>query len=258
MIALSSTFTRAVCRRPGPDLAAGITTAGLGAPDFRKALIQFDLYVAALQECGLDVTVLDALPGCPDAHFVEDTAVVTPAVAVITRPGAPARRPEAPAMVATLAASRPLAHIESPGTLDGGDVLMAGTHFLVGISDRTNEEGARQLGAILESCGNTWQPVPVGAGLHFKSSVNLVAAKVLLVTEAFAGRKEIAGFEQIVVPPQEEYAANTLLLNGRLIMPAGYPETRSRLEVLGLPIITLDTGEFRKMDGGLTCLSLRF
>lgn len=251
-------FTHAMCRRPGPDLAGGLTTSDLGTPDFTLACDQFDRYVATLQECGLDVTVLEALAGFPDAHFIEDTAVVTPDVAVVTHPGAASRQGEQHSIAEALAVHLPLTHIESPGTLDGGDVLMIGTHFLIGISDRTNEDGAGQLGAVLETHGNTWQAVPVAAGLHFKSSVNLVGPQTLLVTEAFAGRGELAGFEQITVSPGEEYTANTLLINGRLIMPAGYPQTRRMLESLGLPITELDTSEFRKMDGGLTCLSLRF
>jgi len=255
---LSQSFTHALCRRPGPDLAGGITTSDLGKPDFALACDQFDKYVATLRECGLEVTVLDALESFPDAHFVEDTAVVTSDVAVITRPGAASRLGEQDSISKAMAAHLPLAHIEFPGTLDGGDVLMIGTHFLIGISDRTNDDGARQLGAILESHGNTWQAVPVAAGLHFKSSVNIVGPNTLLVTEVFSGREELAGYERIIVPPDEAYAGNTLLINGRLIMPAGYPQTRKMLETLSLPITELDTSEFRRMDGGLTCLSLRF
>ncbi len=255
---MSHSFTRALCRRPGPDLAGGITTSDLGKPDFTKACDQFERYVATLRKLGLEVTVLDALEGFPDAHFVEDTAVVTTDVAIITRSGAASRLGEQDSIAKAMAAHLPLAHIESPGTLDGGDVLMIGTHFLIGISDRTNEEGARQLGAILESHGNTWQAVPVAAGLHFKSSVNLVGPNTLLVTGAFADREELAGYERIIVPADEEYAGNSLLINGRLIMPAGYPKTREMLEALAQPITELDTSEFRRMDGGLTCLSLRF
>ncbi len=255
---MSQSFTRALCRKPGPDLGGGITTSDLGKPDFTRACDQFDSYVATLRECDLEVTVLDALDGFPDAHFVEDTAVVTSDVAVITRPGAASRQGEQHSIAKAMDAHLPLAHIESPGTLDGGDVLMIGTHFLIGISDRTNEEGARQLGAILESHGNTWQVVPVAAGLHFKSSVNLVGPNTLLVTETFADREELAGYERIIVPVGEEYAGNSLLINGRLIMPGGYPKTRQMLEAFSQPIMELDTSEFRKMDGGLTCLSLRF
>jgi dimethylargininase len=255
---LSHTFTHAVCRRPGPDLGCGLTTSDLGDPDFALACEQFDQYVTALGECGLKVSVLEALDGHPDAHFVEDTAIVTPDLAVITFPGAPARQGEQQTIAEALVAHPQLHYIQSPGTLDGGDVLMIGTHFLIGVSDRTNAEGARQLGAILESSGNTWQAVPVGAGLHFKSSVNLVDENVLLTTEAFADREELSGNKKIIVPAGEEYAANSLLINGRLIMPVGYPGTRAQLEALETPITELDTSEFRKMDGGLTCLSLRF
>ena len=254
---MSHIFTQAICRRPGRDLGDGITTAA-GHPDFDLACRQFDAYVATLRECGLEVLVLEALEGYPDAHFVEDTAVVTPDVAVITLPGAAARRGERHSIAEALSGRRTLGHIKPPGTVEGGDVLMVGSHFLIGISDRTNEEGARQLGSILESHGNTWRAVPVAAGLHFKSSVNIVGPSTLLVTEAFAGRDELAEYEQIVVPPGEEYAANTLLINGSLITPAGYRQTRTMLETLDLPVIELDTSEFRRMDGGLTCLSLRF
>lgn len=255
---LSAVFTHAVCRRPGPDLAGGITTADLGAPDFPLACAQFDRYLAVLEDLGLDVTVLDALPGFPDAHFVEDTAVVTEEIAVITRPGAAARRGERQSIAEAMTRHRPLARIEPPGTLDGGDVLMMGSHFLIGISDRTNAEGARQLGTALEAAGRTWQTVPVAAGLHFKSSVNLVGPDTILVTAAFADREELEGYRKVVVPAGEEYAANTLLINGTLITPAGYPGTRALLDILGRPVAELDTSEFRKMDGGLTCLSLRF
>lgn len=256
--ALLNRFSHAVCRRPGPELGAGITTSELGAPDYQLACRQFDLYVETLRDFGLEVTVLDALPGYPDAHFVEDAAVVTPEVAIVTNPGAPARQGEESSVAEALAVHRTLARIDFPGTLDGGDILMIGRHFLIGVSDRTNAAGAEQLGMILASHGHTWQIVPVAAGLHFKSSVNLVDPDTVLVTETFAKREELAGYRKIIVPAHEEYAANSLLINDRLIMPTGYPATRALLEPLGMPITELDTSEFRKMDGGLTCLSLRF
>jgi len=251
-------FTRAICRRPGSDLADGLTTVDLGVPDHALACAQFDQYVTALEALGLAVTVLDPLPGYPDAHFVEDTAVVTPEMAVITLPGAPERQGEQVSIAEALAEHRSLAAIEPPGTLDGGDVLQIGSHFLVGISDRTNAAGAQQLGAVLEVHGYSWQAVPVGAGLHFKSSVNLVGPDTLLVTRAFSGREELGSYKKIIVPDDEQYAANTLMVNGRLIMPLGYPQTRDLLDKLDVPVTELDTSEFRRMDGGLTCLSLRF
>jgi dimethylargininase len=181
-----------------------------------------------------------------------------PDAAVIARPGHPDRDGEQVSMAAVLGSRRPLERIEAPGTLDGGDVLQVGSHFLIGISDRTNEEGARQLGRLVEARGGTWAAVPVDEGLHFKSSVNALDDRTLLVTAEFADRPELADFERVLVPAGEEYAANSLLINGTVLLPGGYPRTRDLLQDKDLPVHELDTSEFRKMDGGLTCLSLRW
>ena len=251
-------FTRAICRTPGTDFAMGITTSDLGLPDLARMLVQHRAYVNALRSLGLEVDVLDALPGFPDAHFVEDVAIVTPEVAIVTRPGALARRGEEEAMASTIERHRPTARIQAPGTLDGGDVLIIGRDVLVGVSERTNAEGAAQLSRILERFGYTTTPVPVAAGLHFKSSVNNLGGDVLLVNEEFANHTELARYRKIVVAREESYAANTLWINGTLLHPTGFPATRAQLNALRLPILELDTSESRKMDGGLTCLSLRF
>ncbi len=250
--------THAITRRPGEEMAAGITTSTLGPPDSARTMQQFEAYVDTLRKCGVAVTVLDPLVGYPDAHFVEDTAVVTPDVAVITNPGAVSRRGEVDSIAAALTPFRQIVRIEPPGTVDGGDVLMMGNHLLIGISDRTNEEGARQLGNAVADFSYTSKPIPVAAGLHFKSSVNAVGANTLLTTPIFADHPALGGYRRIILSPEEAYAGNTLLVNGHLIMPAGFPDTRRKLQTLGKPIIELDTSEFRKMDGGLTCLSLRF
>jgi dimethylargininase len=252
------TFAHAITRRPGKDMAAGITTSTLGPPDYQKALNQFDAYVEALSNCRISVSVLEPLEGYPDAHFVEDAAVVTPDMAIITNPGAASRKGEVHSIAAALRPFRTAVWIQPPGTLDGGDVLMVGRHFFIGLSDRTNEAGAQQLGDAVAGFGYTWTPVPVAAGLHFKSSVNALGKDTLLTTQAFADHPALAGFKRIVVLPREEYAGNTLLVNDRLIMPAGFPDTRNKLRSLKMPIIEVDTSEYRKMDGGLTCLSLRF
>lgn len=239
-------------------MVAGITTSGLGPPDFSTALLQFDAYVKTLEYCGVAVITLEPLEQYPDAHFVEDTAVVTPELAVICNPGAASRKGEVPSIAAALAPFRNIVWIQPPGTLDGGDVLRVGQHFFIGLSDRTNEHGAGQLGAIVSGFGYTWSTVSVTAGLHLKSSVNVLSDDTLLTTQTYAAHPTLAGFHRIAVSSQEEYAGNTLFVNNHLIMPAGFPDTRDKLMVLGRPIIELDTSEFRKMDGGLTCLSLRF
>ena len=251
-------FTHAITRRPGEDFAQGLTTSDLGPPSYGLMVKQHEAYVRTLKALGLETIVLDALPGYPDATFVEDTAVVTPDVAIITNPGAEARRGEEDAIEPILASYRKTVRIQAPGTVDGGDVLMVGTHFFIGISDRTNDEGAEQLGRILEEYGNTWTAVPVAAGLHLKSSVNHVGKRTLLVTEEFADLDELTGYGRIVLDKAEEYAGNMLLIHDCLITPKGFPDTRKKLEAMGLEIIELDVSEARKMDGGLTCMSLRF
>ena len=250
-------FCHAITRIPGPDYPLGLTTSTMAAPDMDLTLAQHAAYVDCLRTLGLTVDVLPAAEGFPDACFVEDTAVVVREVAVVTRPGAPSRAGETAFIEAALAAHRPLARIEAPGTLDGGDILQVGKRFFIGVSDRTNEEGARQLAAILGAHGYESDVIRVAAGLHLKSSLNYVGSETMLVTADFAGHPVIEGYRQIVCPEGEEYAANTLLVNGTLIMPCGYPRTRDLLAPLGMPVVELDTSEYRKMDGGLTCLSLR-
>jgi dimethylargininase len=250
-------FTTAIVRPPGPDFERGITTSSLGPPDYEKALGQHAAYCDALTSCGLELISLEPDPNFPDCPFVEDTAVVTAEIAVIARPGDPRRRGEEADIAGVLAGYRRLEQIESPGTLDGGDVLDAGNRFFIGLSGRTNEEGARQLTAILESIGHTVSIVPAGPMLHLKSAVNY-AGGALAVARQLARADCFAEYERIAVPDEESYAANCLYVNGRLIMAAGFPRTKELLGGLGHEIIELEMSEFMKMDGGLTCLSIRF
>lgn len=251
-------FERAILRRPGPDFGDGLTTAGLGAPDYALMLEQHAAYREALESLGLRCTVLDPLPGCPDAHFVEDTAVLAPDVAIVTRPGAESRRGETASIEHALAGMKPIARIDPPGTVDGGDILLAGDRCYIGLSRRTNEAGATQLAAHLEQAGIDSAIVRVPSGLHLKSGANYLGSGRMLVTQEFAAEPAFARFERIVLEPADGYAANTLWINGTLLTPAGFPRVRSRLERLGYPVIVLDASESARMDGGLSCLSLRF
>ena len=232
-------FTHAITRKPGFDFADGLTTNDIDVPDYDLMQAQHVIYVNIMRSLGLMVLELDALPGYPDAYFVEDVAVVTPKVAVITRPGAPSRRGEEAAMELALAKYRPIARIKAPGTLDGGDVLIVDKQVFVGLSARTNEAGADQLTRILARYGYKCTAVSLTAGLHFKSSVNHVGGQTLL-------------------PEGEEAAANVLWVNGRLLIPHGYPQTKQKLVDWGANVLELDVSEAAKMDGGLTCMSLRF
>ena len=251
-------FTHAIARQTGANFDLGLTTADLGEPSYALILKQHQAYIQTLAELGLEVILLEDEPDYPDAYFVEDTAIVTPHVAVITRPGAPSRRGEEEKIEPLLAQFRPIARIKAPGTLDGGDVMMADNHFFIGSSLRTNLEGAAQLAEVLKQYGHSAEVVPVDAGLHLKSSVNFVGDNTLLVTDALADYPGFASFKRILVHPEEEYAANTLRINDAMLIPKGFPRTLEQLSRLGLKVIELEVSEVQKMDGGLTCMSLRF
>ncbi len=251
------TFTHAIARQPATNAGEGLTSAGLGAPDPERMLAQHRGYVRILESLGLKVTVLDADENFPDGCFVEDSAVVTREVAVITRSGAPSRRGEEVAIEPFLAAHRTIARIVAPGSVDGGDILVIGERVLIGLSARTNEEGARQLTDILEAGEMHCMTLAAGGGLHLKSSVNALGGGRLLVTQEFSECTELSGFERVQIPANESYAGNSLWVNGRIIVPAGFPATRELIEGFGIETIETQVSEFRKMDGGLTCLSIR-
>ena len=255
---MSKMFKNAVVRKPGYNFARGITTSNLGPPHYELMMKQHEDYIKTLRSLGLELIVLNPLPAYPDAYFVEDTAVVTPDVAIITNLGVEDRKGEEDTIERALVTYRETVRIHAPGTVDGGDVLMVDSHFFIGISGRTNREGATQLGCIFEEYGYTWATVRVEAGLHLKSSVNYIGKNTLLITEKFAHHNEFKDYHTIIADKTEEYAANTLLINNSLITPKGFPNTMKKLESTGFDIIELDVSEVRKMDGGLTCMSLRF
>ena len=250
-------FTRAITRKPGLNAAQGLTSSKMGSPIYDNLIRQHEAYVETLTSLGLEVIVLEAEPEYPDAYFVEDVAVVTPEVAVITIPGALSRQGEQETVEPILAQYRPIKRIEPPGTVEGGDVLLIDKHCFIGISERTNMAGAGQLGRFLGEHGYSWEPIPVGAGLHLKSSVNDLGQDTLIMTQTLAGHDAFKRYRRVIVDENETYAANTLLVNDRLIMPAGYPLIRGEFLALGREIIELDVSEVCKMDGGLTCMSLR-
>ena len=237
----------------------GLTSASLGKPDYDRALEQHASYVEALQACGLEVRVLEADPRFPDSVFVEDVALCTPACAIITNPGAPSRNAEKEEMKPVL--EQYYDTIESivwPGTLDAGDVMMAGNHFYIGNSERTNRAGAGQLIGILEKYGMTGSVVPLSRMLHLKSGVSYLESDRLLISGEFINHPAFRDFQKIEVDPGESYAANSLWINSRVLVPAGFPRTLDKIEQAGYPTIILDVSEFQKLDGGLSCLSLRF
>jgi dimethylargininase len=269
-------FTRAIVRPPAPNFAEGLTTSELGAPDYERALKQHEAYCAALAQCGLRVIRLEADPDYPDSTFVEDAAVITERFATLARPGAPSRAGETASIRRALSAFFPvLSEIQSPGTLDAGDVCEAGKHFFIGVSSRTDEAGAQQLAELLAPHDYTASFVDIrGPGvppvvhaqdaratselLHLKSGLAYIGDNRLVVIDALADRAEFSAYDVVRVDSGEEYAANCVRVNDHLLVAAGYSRFEAKLRELGYQIITLEMSEFQKMDGGLSCLSLRF
>lgn len=255
-------FTRAIVRPPSPNFAAGLTTVDLGQPDYLLALEQHEAYCSALKRCGLELIRLEPDKRFPDGTFVEDTAVLTEHGAVITAPGAASRSGETDAISEVLKGFySKLDLISEPATLDGGDVCEAGTHFFIGISERTNESGAAELAKILSGFGYRTTTVDIRGVpniLHLKSGIASIGQGRMLVIESLFDREEFRECEKIRVPTGEEYAANCIQVNDFVLVPAGFPRTAQAIKALGHEPIALEMCEFQKMDGGLSCLSLRF
>jgi dimethylargininase len=249
-------------RTPGANFATGLTSGLFGVPNYDLVLRQHADYCAALRECGVAVTTLDSDLDHPDSTFVEDTAVLTAQSAILTRPGALSR-------VGEIAAIRPaiqgffqvVLEIAAPGAVDGGDICEAGNHFFLGRSQRSNEEGLRQLAAHLSHQGYTSAVVDIRemAGiLHLKSGVSYIGENTLVVIEEIADHELFRSYDRIVVSTPESYAANCVRVNHRVLVAAGYPRIAADLAQLAFNPLILDMSEFQKMDGGLSCLSLRF
>ncbi len=252
-------FKNAIVRNPCPEMIEGLTSASLGRPDFLKAMEQHSQYVDALRSCGLKVMVLEADSQFPDSIFVEDVALCTSECAIVTNPGARSRNGEKIKIRPVLESFyKQVESIEPPGSLDAGDVMMVGKHFYIGISQRTNTEGAEQLIALLERYGMTGSTVPLKEMLHLKSGLSYLEQNKLLISGEFMNHPAFEDFQKIEVIPGEAYAANSLWVNSTVLVPEGYPLTRDKIEQAGYSTLTLDVSEFRKLDGGLSCLSLRF
>ncbi len=252
-------FNKAIVRKPCKHIVNGLTSANLGKPDYQLATRQHKKYIEALKECGLHVTILDANENFPDSTFVEDTAILTPYCAVITNPGAPSRKGEVTEIGQVLKNHYTnLEYIKAPGTLEAGDVMMVGKHFYIGLSERTNRNGANQLISILEKYGLTGSALNVGNVLHLKSAVSYLENNNLLSAANFFNKQEFQKFNLIPVNDNESYAANSLWINDKVLVPYGFPKTKDKIKKAGYAIIEVDVSEFRKLDGGLSCLSLRF
>lgn len=254
-------FKQAIVRTPAATLVNGLTSAiELGQPDYPNALKQHQNYISVLTNCGVEVTTLPALDDFPDSCFIEDPALLTEKIAVLTRPGAPSRQGEVALIEPTIRAfyGNNIKRITAPGTLEAGDVMRIDNHFYIGLSKRTNATGAEQLNAFLSEHGYTSSVVVLKEVLHLKTGINYLTNGWVLVSGEFIHHQEFEHLQQIIIDEHEAYAANCIMVNDRVLMPAGFPETEKKIKQNGFKIITIDSSEFRKIDGGLSCLSLRF
>jgi dimethylargininase len=212
----------------------------------------------ALREVGCCVERVPAAPECPDSVFIEDTAVVLPEVAIITRPGAPSRRPETGAVTVALRAYRRIAAIEPPATVDGGDVLVVGRRVFVGRTARSNTDGVRQMRAVLSPLGYEVESVAVSGCLHLKSAATAVAEGTVLVQPQWVSPSVFREFAIVEVDPGELYGANAVRVGARVIYPTAFPRTAERLAARGIEVRSVDVSELAKAEGAVTCCSLVF
>lgn len=228
------------------------------AIDVQRARDQHFAYEQALRDAGCEVESLEPMADAPDSVFVEDTAVVVEEVAILARPGAPARQPEVDSMAHHLADYRPLKRIEPPGLLDGGDVLRIGRRLFVGLSSRTNASGIDQLRHFLAPWNYQVTGVDLEACLHLKTAVTQVAEGTVLVNPTWFDPTTLGDLEVIKVDRDEPFGANGLLIQGQLIYPEAFPKTRRLLERRGITILPVDISELAKAEAGVTCCSLVF
>ncbi len=252
-------FTNVIVRTPCKNIIKGITTSNEGEPDYLKAINQHKNYINALKLCGLEITILPEKENLPDSTFVEDVALLTPNCAIITRPGAAPRQTEVKSIRSVIYDFYDdIEIIKSPGTVDAGDIMMVGSHYYIGLSKRTNSAGANQIIKILEKYDLTGSTVPVKDMIHLKSGVAYLENNNLVVAGEFINEPEFKKFNLIKIDADEVYAANCVWINDYVLIAKGYPKAKKSIEQAGYNTIELGMSEFKKLDGGISCLSLRF
>ncbi|MEE4235879.1 MAG: arginine deiminase family protein [Anderseniella sp.] len=256
----SYSFTHAITRLPGSSITGGLRAVDSGAPDLATFTAHHADYVAALRATGAEVRVLDALEDFPDAVFVEDTALCLPEGAIVMRPGAPTRLGEAARMRPVLETYYgDVREVEAPATIEGGDILVTEKEILVGTSARTNEAGIAALTRLVSDWGYKVRTVNTPEGvLHFKTDCSLLDEETVLATRRLAASGCFDGYRVIHVADGEEAAANTIRFNDLVLMPAGFTATRDTLLSAGYSVREIGNSEAAKLDGGMSCLSLRF
>ena len=256
-------FKNVIVRKPSKSMLEGISTGMFSEdkPIYEDAINQHAEYVKTIESLGVEALVLEALEEYPDSCFVEDPAVVLKECAIITNSPRESRNGEKfeiePAIKKYYSDDQ-IFYIEAPGTMEGGDVMVVDKHIYIGQSDRTNAEGAKQFSEIVEKYGYTTSTVSVTEGLHLKDFAIYLENNNMLVSEKMNEEEAFKDFNRFVVPKEELYAINSLYINGTVLVPDGFPKTLEHIKSLGYPVKVVNTDEFKKIDGSLTCLSLRF
>ena len=252
-------FKKAIVRTPCRSMISGLSTARLGNPDYELALIQHKKYIEALRKCDIEVIMLPPLEAFPDSTFVEDVALFTDNCAIITNPGAKSRKGEITNIGAELKKHYTnIEQISEPGTIEAGDIMMVGSHFYIGLSERTNENGANQMIKFLNRYGKTGSLVSLEKVLHLKTGLAYLENNNLVACGEFLTKKVFQKYHILKIDESESYAANCIWVNDKVIIPMGYPKAKKIIKDAGYEIIEVDVSEFKKLDGGLSCLSLRF
>lgn len=247
----------ALVRRPSPLLEQGLVTHIERTPvDVELALKQWSNYVEALRLCKWSIIEVPAIDECPDGVFIEDTVVIYKGVAIITRPGNDLRKPEVTAIGPIVTeAGCTVERIVAPGTMDGGDVLKVGDTIYVGLGGRTNAEGIAQFAAIVEPLGATVITVPISKVLHLKSAVTALPNGTIIGFEPLVD--DLSIFPDFLAMPEESGAHVIIVGEKRLIMASDAPESAEMLRDMGYLVIEANIGEFIKLEGCVTCLSVR-
>jgi dimethylargininase len=224
--------------------------------DIKKAAEQHHQYENALKKMGYSISRLPETPDLPDGVFVEDAAVVFDELAIITRPGAESRRPETDSMAEVLKEYRELHFIKSPGTLDGGDVLVLGKNVYIGISQRTNREAIHQFGQILKPYGYEVHGIEVTNCLHLKTALAPLEDDLLLINPEWVDGEMFDGYQTVSIHPDEPYGANVMRRDNWALCPEAFPRTAELLKERGYDVITVNQSEMAKAEAGLTCCSV--
>ena len=244
-----------------PDTFQDCVTMSHGTPQINIELArqQHEAYCKTLEQLGLKLIKIAADNALPDCCFTEDTAIIFGDLAIITNPGTPSRVAETVEMEKTLTSLKKMYHLSPPATLDGGDVLKIDNKIFIGNSSRTNEEAIKQVAAIINPKGFEVIGVKIrNTTLHLKSVCTYLGNGCIILAEGYLDDKIFSEYDKIIVPKEEEYCANCLVVNGKILIPKGFPKTKSLIEAKGFSVIEMEISEIQKADGALTCSSVIF